>query len=190
MGVEAPRTVSAAGGRFYMKGDGDIPDMLQVTYEYPGFILSYEACLLSGQGIVGRTSGMKYYNARGEYDRPHGEAYYGTNGTLVSDRIGYEIYPDAKPEGKAPERKSVQASDATRLHAARFIECVRTRQRPEADVEVAHRANTVPLLGNLSYDTGRKLRWNADKEEVEGDPEATARLGRKARPKWDWAKLS
>ena len=37
---------------------------------------------------------MKYYNARGEDDRPHGEAYYGTSGTLFCDRIGYEVYAD------------------------------------------------------------------------------------------------
>ena len=53
--------------------------------------------LLSGQGTGARTPGMRYYNARGEEDRPHGEAYYGTAATLFCDRIGYEIYPDPKP---------------------------------------------------------------------------------------------
>ncbi|MBA3442185.1 MAG: Gfo/Idh/MocA family oxidoreductase, partial [Pyrinomonadaceae bacterium] len=38
MNVEAPRTVVATGGRFTLKDCGDMPDVLQVTYEYPGFI--------------------------------------------------------------------------------------------------------------------------------------------------------
>ena len=39
---------------------------------------------------------------RGEFDRPHGEAYFGTRGTLIADRIGYEIYPEMEPRrGKA-----------------------------------------------------------------------------------------
>jgi predicted dehydrogenase len=187
MGATAPLTVSAAGRRFHIDDAGEIPDILQVTYEYPEFVLSYEAVLLSGVGIPARTPGMSYYNARGPFDRPHGEAYYGTGATLFADRIGYEIYPDPKPEGKPAERVHVSAQDATRLHAARFIECVRSRRRPEADVEVGHRSTTVPLLGNVSYDTGRKLRWNAVKEEVVGDAEAARLLGRTAREEWKWA---
>ena len=187
MGATAPLTVSATGRRFDLDDDGNIPDILQVTYEYPEFILSYEAVLLSGTGIPARTPGMKYYNARGEFDRPHGEAYYGTDGTLYADRIGYEIYPDSKPVGKAPERMHMNSTDATRLHAARFIEFVRSRQRPEADVEVGHRSTTVPLLGNVSLDTGRKIRWDAVAETVVGDEEACSRLGRVGRKEWAWA---
>jgi predicted dehydrogenase len=188
MGATAPKTVCATGRKFHIDDSGDIPDVMQVTYEYPDFVLSYEAILLSGVGAAARTPGMKYYNARGEFDRPHGEAYYGTAGTLFADRIGYEIYPDDKPEGgKAPERMHMNTTDATRLHAARFIECVRSRQRPEADVEVGHRSTTVPLLGNVSYDTGRKIVWDAEKERCVGDPEADLKLGRIARKEWKWA---
>ena len=186
MGATAPLTVCATGRRFDLDDGGNIPDILQVTYEYPEFILSYEAVLLSGAGIPARTPGMKYYNARGEFDRPHGEAYYGTNGTLYADRIGYEIYPDDKPTGRAPERMHMNSTDATKLHAARFIECVRSRQRPEADVEVGHRSTTVPLLGNVSFDTGRKIRWDAAAEQVVGDAEAGNLLGRTPRREWSW----
>jgi len=149
-------------------------------------LLSYEAILVSGIGIAARTPGMKYYNARGEFDRPHGDAYYGTSGTLFADRIGYEIYPDDKPEGRRPERVHMNTTDATRLHAARFIECIRSRQRPEADVEVGHRSTTVPLLGNVSYDTGRKIVWDAMAEKAVGDEEANRLLGSEARRGWYW----
>ena len=93
MGVEAPLTVAAAGNRYALNDGGDMPDVLQVTYEYPGFTLSYEACNLNGHGLGGRTPGMAYYNAQDKEDRPNGEAFYGTNGALFADRIGFEIYP-------------------------------------------------------------------------------------------------
>jgi predicted dehydrogenase len=189
MGASAPKTVSAAGRRFYIQDAGDIPDTLQVTYEYPDFILSYESSFLTGHGMGGRTPGMRYYGMKGDWDRPNGQAYYGTNGTIFCDRIGYEIFPDAKPEGKAVERMQMNTTDATKLHAARFIDAVRTRERPEADVEVGHRSTTVPLLGNIAYDTGRKLQWDAAKEEITGDADATRRLGRNARSEWNWAKV-
>jgi predicted dehydrogenase len=187
MGATAPRSISAAGGRFVIHDAGDVPDLMQVTYEYPGFILSYEACLLNGHGMGGRTAGMQYYNMRGTEDRPHGEAYYGTNGTLIADRIGYELYPPFRAEGKPVERFHMNTTDATVLHAANFIKAVRSRERPEADIEVGLRSTTVPLLGNIAYDTGRKLHWDSEKEDFVGDAEASKLLGRVSRKEWDWA---
>ena len=82
-------------------------------------------------------------------------------------------------------RKEAAAEDRTDLHAKNFIECVRSRQRPAADVEIGHKATIVGHLGNIAYRTGRKLRWDAAKEEIVGDVEANALLGRTARKPWD-----
>ena len=182
MGVNAPKTVSASGARFSLRDAGEIPDVLQVTYEYPGFVMSYETCLLNGHGVGGRTANMKYYNAKGAEDRPNGMAFYGTNGALYADRIGYEIYP----EPKSPlERKQMNTTDATRLHAANFIDCVRSRNKPNADVETGHRSTTVAHLGNIAFKTGKKLHWNSETEEFVDDGEASKLLARQARKPWD-----
>ena len=200
MGVAAPRTVAAAGGRFSLQDAGETPDMVQATYEYPGFVMSYEVTALNGHGAGGRTPGMAYYQMRGEFDRPHGEAYFGTKGTLIADRIGYEIYPEmeqtvraggvappaegAKPVFRA-ERKVVKSRDTTDLLVADFIESVRTRRTPLAPAEVGHRSAVVPHLGNVAFRTGRKLRWIAESEAFEGnEPEATRLLGREYRSPW------
>jgi predicted dehydrogenase len=199
MGVDAPLTIVAAGSRYTLKDGGEMPDTLQVTYEYPGFVLSYEACNLNGHGLGGRTPGMSYYNARDKDDRPNGEAFYGTNGALFADRIGFEIYPELKPvppqdldatkkampQGYRMERKQVSTTDATALHAKDFIECVRSRQKPAADVEVGHRSSIVPHLGNIAYKTRKKLHWDAAKEDFKDEPAASQLLGRKARHPWD-----
>jgi predicted dehydrogenase len=201
MGVDAPRSVVATGGRFGLKDSGETPDLVQATYEYPGFVMSYEVCALNGHGAGGRTPDMAYYQMRGDFDRPHGEAFYGTSGTLISDRIGYEIYPEMEPRepgaareaaGAKPvyrsERKVVKGRDTTDLHVQNFIECVRSRQAPIAPAEIGHRSAIVPHIGNIAYRTGRKLRWNAEKEAFEGsEPEATALLGRLHRKPWTLA---
>jgi hypothetical protein len=83
------------------------------------------------------------------------------------------------------KRKEAAGRDATDLHVKDFIECVRSRKRPVADVEVGHRATTVAHLGNIAHRTGRKVRWDAGKEEILDDPQASALLGRKARKPWD-----
>ena len=181
MGVDTPLTVSASGGRFSMKDSGEMPDTLQATYEYPGFIMSYETSDLNAHGLGGRTPGMKYYNARGAEDRPHGEAYYGTNGALFADRIGFEIYP----ERDRVKRRQTNVADATSLHARAFVECVRTRKTPPATIEMGHRATLIGHLGNIAFKTGRKLKWDAAREEFPSDSEASKLLGREARKPWN-----
>src|SRR5262249_30028880 len=143
-------------------------------------------------GTGGRTAGKRYYRARGSDDRPHGEAFYGTNGALFSDRIGFEVYPELTPgarPGGPPTfrmpRPEAAAEDTTNLHVKDFIECVRSRKRPAADVAIGHRSSLVPHLGNIAYRTGRKLRWDAENETIVGDAQATALLGRQARKPWD-----
>jgi predicted dehydrogenase len=199
MNVDAPRLVAASGGRYVLKDGGDTPDTLQITYEYPGFVLSYEASMVNGHGCGGRTPGMRYYLTRCQDDRPHGLAFYGTRGTLYADRVGFEIYPEPKGEfgpgavnvvqgdsaGFLTERKEVRGRDCTDLHIKDFIDCVRSRQKPVADVEIGHHSTIVPHLGNIALRTGHKIRWDAAEEEIPDDPQASALLSRKARKPWD-----
>ncbi len=195
MNAQAPLAVSASAGRFALEDAGETPDVLQATYEYPAFILSYEACNLNAHGLGGRTPGMRYYNARGDEDRPNGMAFYGTNGALFIDRLGYEVYPEPESAGWPPPRDAtieyrtrrarVQGADATRLHARAFIEAIRNGTPPPATIEDAHRATSVAHLGNIAFKTGLKLKWDPGREEFNGQPAASKLLGRRARKPWD-----
>jgi predicted dehydrogenase len=196
MGVDAPRSAAATGGRFELQDGAETPDVLQVTYEYPGFVLSYEASMLNGHGCGGRTPGLKYYMTRGTDDRPHGIAFYGSKGSLFADRVGFEVYPEPSGEsgpgavntaaaGWRAEALAVAGQDATPLHLENFIQCVRSRRRPAADVEIGHRSTLVAHLGNIAYRTGRKIHWDAEREEIVADPKASELLHRPARQPWD-----
>jgi predicted dehydrogenase len=189
MGAEKPLTISATGGRYALKDDGEMPDIMQVTYEYPGFVMSYEACLTSGHGLGGRTAGMKYYNAKGNDDRPHGMAFYGTNGAIFADRIGYDTYPDADQARGVIQRTNRQSEDATQFHAPHFIACIRGQEKPRTNIETGHRATNIAHLGNIALKTGRKLHWDAETETFKNDAEANKLLTREARKGWDLIKL-
>jgi hypothetical protein len=65
-----------------------------------------------------------------------------------------------------------------------FLHCVRTRERPFRDVEIAHRACTVCHLGNIAYWLNRPLRWDPQREEIVGDREAARWLDRPKREPW------
>ena len=199
MAVDAPRSAVAAGGRYELKDGAETPDVLQITYEYPGFVLSYEASMLNDHGCGGRTPGKMYYLTRTTNDRPHGMAFYGSKGSLFADRVGFEVYPEPRGEsgpgavnavdnsagGFRAERLDVAGADSTGLHLKNFIECVRTRQKPVANVEIGHRSTIVPHLGNIAFRTGRKIHWDAGREEIPDDPKAAELLDRPARKPWD-----
>ena len=83
------------------------------------------------------------------------------------------------------EAREVSAEDATGLHVKNFIECVKSRKKPNADVEIGHRASLVGHLGNIAYKTGRKIQWDGAKEEIVRDVEANKLLSREMRKPWD-----
>jgi predicted dehydrogenase len=182
---DRPLSAMGVGGLYGPKSIVDTPNVLHVTYEYKNWILSYEGIQLNGFGTGPRIAGGRVpYNASGTLDRPHGEAFHGTKGTIFSDRVGYELFPAGRGSTAAP--KSVVGRDCTDSHTRNFIDCVRSRQRPVADVETGHKSTIVPHLGNISYKVGgRKIRWDPEKEQILDDPQASALLARQARAPWN-----
>ena len=75
--------------------------------------------------------------------------------------------------------------DQFRRHARDFLDCVKSRREPISDLESGHRVATACHLANLSLRLGRKLRWDASRETIVGDPEADDRLERPYRAPWD-----
>ncbi len=69
-------------------------------------------------------------------------------------------------------------------HQRNWIECVRARRRPIADVEIGARSVTVCHLGNLAYWNHRKLRWDPQHWQFVGDVEANKWLDREHRDPW------
>ncbi len=65
-----------------------------------------------------------------------------------------------------------------------FVHCVKTRELPFRDIEIAHRACTVCHLGNIAYWLNRPLRWDPKKEQIIGDESASRWLDRPRRGKW------
>ncbi|NLF68649.1 MAG: Gfo/Idh/MocA family oxidoreductase [Candidatus Anammoximicrobium sp.] len=74
-----------------------------------------------------------------------------------------------------------QAKGGDQSHVGNWIECMKTRAKPVADVEIGHRSITVCHLGNIARWVGRRLRWDPVKEEFPDDPEANALLDRPRR---------
>ena len=161
--------------------------------------MNYEASNYNGHGLGGRTLGMDYYKAQGPEDRPHGMAFYGTEAALFVDRIGMELYSEPKARQRGRRRDStweprmpkmqVNEAEPTPLHTKYFIDNVRSRKDPFANVEAGVRATAVCCIGNIAYWTGRKLKYDAEKMEFVDDREANSFLFRPYRKPWDLVKI-
>ena len=71
------------------------------------------------------------------------------------------------------------------LHTRNFLDCVKSRRQPIANVVEGHRTSLICHLANISLKTGRKISWDPEKEEIVGDPEAAQQLERPYRAPWD-----
>ena len=69
-------------------------------------------------------------------------------------------------------------------HVQNFFDCVRSRQKPVADVEIGHRSITACQLGVIAYKVGRQIHWDAEQERTIGDDEAQKLVSKQYRPPW------
>jgi predicted dehydrogenase len=73
---------------------------------------------------------------------------------------------------------------SSRDHGRDFLNCVKSRREPIADVEIGHRSATVCHLGNIAIKLARPLRWNPEAEQFMDDESADRMLNRTARSPW------
>ena len=70
------------------------------------------------------------------------------------------------------------------VHVRNFLDCVKSRKKPAADVEVGHTSIIPCHLANISYKTGQRILWDAEREEIVDNPEAAKLLTKEYRAPW------
>lgn len=164
-GEDTPISVVANGGNYVSSPTCDMPDTLEVLYEYPSYLMTWSQQL-----------------ARGFDGHDYGIQFWGTDGSIFVDRSGYAVFP----EGKVLEPIGPGDFCLPRVagHQREWLECIRTRERPTSDVAVGHRSTSAPHLGNIAYILGRKLLWDGEREQFIGDDEANRLVGKPYRAPW------
>jgi predicted dehydrogenase len=89
---------------------------------------------------------------------------------------------------RLPQSNPARTEDSSRHHipdhVRNFLDCVKSRQDPIAHVEVGHHTANFCHLGNIAMMLKRTIRWDPEKEEIVGDPEASRLLSRPLRAPW------
>ena len=184
LGQSAPLAVAALGGKYAIKDNREIPDTLEAVWTYPG------NTLVTFTQINTNAAAMS---------QPRAEiVFHGTLGTLYLTGGGYEVVPDQLPAVEFPARtpvdraaerswregrkaeieaaKKTGGKDGTPLHARNFLDCVKSRQTCNCDVEVGHRDTTAALIGNVAHKTKSYLEWDAAKERFTNNEAANKHL--------------
>jgi predicted dehydrogenase len=175
MKVDGPNVITASGSKFYLKDNADVPDTLQVTFEYPGFICTYENRLL---------------NENSMYEHDYGIEFHGSDGTLFVDRGGFKLFPEKKRVNRkdverTPSMQMEEINDGLADHVANMLECIKTRNRPASDIEIGYRTSAACLLGNVALRSKERIVWDvANQRMVGGSPEAKKLLSREYRAPW------
>ncbi|MDR3637135.1 MAG: Gfo/Idh/MocA family oxidoreductase [Isosphaeraceae bacterium] len=109
-------------------------------------------------------------------DIPGGVTFVGSEGTLFVDRSKIV----AKPAEllKTPLSASDVHLEVSKNHHQNFLDCIKSRRRPIADVAIGHRSATVCHLGNIAVRLGRPIRWDPKTETILGDDQAASMLSR------------
>jgi hypothetical protein len=77
-----------------------------------------------------------------------------------------------------------------RWHMQNWLDCIRSRKQPVADVEIGHRSVTVCHLANIVRAVGRPLRWDPIREDFAGDAQASGYLDRSRRQGFELPAIS
>jgi predicted dehydrogenase len=177
LGVDFPKRVTASGGRYHFKDDWQFYDTLVTNFEYDDAMISWDG---------NSCQGMKYYG------RDRGSTISGTNGTVLIDRDGYEIY-DLKgkrsSEFKAGSQTSsldlIGSDSMTDAHFANFIAAVRKGEKLNAPVAEGNVAVTMLQLSNIAWEVNRKLTLDSKDGKIQNDTEAMKLCDREYEKGWE-----
>ena len=150
--LEHPQMAATIGDQFATKGVWETPDTVQTLLHYPDRDVQV---YFEGTFINARNAAMA--------------EFMGSEATLYVDRGRYEIHPERKSKlkyselvlGTGPRGKDFyDKPNGELLHIANWIECVRSRNKPNAPAEAGASGAAAAHLANRALRTGQVARWN------------------------------
>ena len=194
LGQDAPEAVTAIGGKYVIEDNREVPDTLEVLWQYPGKTLV--------------TFSQYNANAAPAALRDCEIEFRGTKGTLYLKSNSYEIMPEAITQNEFPARTPLDRvtergyrkdakpmiearqgkGDAdTARHARNFLDCVKSRAKCTCDIEIGHRSTSATLIANIAHKTKSFLEWDAKAEKFTNNPQANKWLSYPYRPPYKLA---
>jgi predicted dehydrogenase len=168
LGVDHPLEVSGMGRKLFFDDDQQTPDTMSIAFNYPGRVLLFEMRIWNPYGMEGADNAVAVYGSDGMVQI----------GRWGPGRTGFRVY-DAK--GKLAHEDYGSEPDT---HARNFVDCVKSRKAPNAEIEIGHISSLHCHLGNIVARTGRAVKFDPKTETITGDAEAGRLVARQYRKHW------
>lgn len=177
-----PTLITCAGGRWRYADGGEMPDVQIVNFQWDKLALTFENTgftpvqIKTPPKIAGAERIPNWLQSSTRIE------VYGTKGTMFLGRhfLGWQVFV---PGGKIAAEHF--EGNPEPIHFQNFIDRIRDRKRPNADIELAHMGACLEHLGNIAYSLGnRALRFDGDEERFTDCPEANAFLEAAARKQY------
>jgi len=172
LGVNAPKSVVALGGKFANMDNREVPDTMEVVWHYPNdTLVTFSQFNATGAAPSGKPCEIEFRGTKGTM-------YFRTNGYEIVPEVvtqnefaarspvnralekGWRTGAKAMIEGKVAEGKILDAD-----HARNFLDCLKSRKTPNCDVEYGHRCTSAAQIANIAHRTRSLLDWDEAKEQ-------------------------
>jgi len=174
LGLEHPSRISSSGGKYYFADDDqETPDTQLVSFDYPDCTLTWEhrTWYQTGKPAPAPAAGAGgAAKATPASSRGFGVSWHGTKGTLLWDGDWRILDGDAVFE--AGKNSNIETG-----HARNFLDCIKSRNLPNADILQGHLSTSLCHLGNISHRLRKTLAFDPATESF-ADKDANALLGR------------
>jgi len=168
-----PKAVTASGGRFATTSIADVPDTMDVVWEYPGMNVTW---------TLMQANSFNFGVERPGPGRRLGILFHGKKATLLAN---YGLCQVLGEDGKVVEGVEYpRSTERSPGHEREFIDSVKSRKECSCSFEAHLPMHTALNLAHIALRVGRRLRWDAEKWEVTGDREATRLLTPEYRSPW------
>ncbi len=189
LGQDAPRSVTAIGGKYAVEDNREIPDTMEVLWEYGGpTLMVYSQYNCNAASVNLQNSEMELR---------------GTKGTMYIHSNRWEVVPEMindrprfprSPVDRQGERlnrgerkaliqpRAAKGSQDTAFHARNFLDCIKTRAKCNCDVLTGHISNSATLIASIAHRTKNHLQWDARTERFTNQPSANKFLHYEYRP--------
>jgi predicted dehydrogenase len=157
-----PTEISATGGRYITKDDGDAYDNHEVIWRYPDLTMTWMSSLTNSYGFD--------FLREQKSQRRLGIYFHGVNGTLLTDYSTHQILPEGdRMKGMDTPPKSIESSPG---HELEWVECIKSRKQPSCNPGYHVKVDVPIELSVLSMKLGRSIKFDPATEKIVGDDEA------------------
>jgi predicted dehydrogenase len=164
--LQAPTAVTSVGGRFFTNDETETPDSVEALLEYPNLLVTFSL----------RPTALPGFEHLGHI----GCLFQGSEAWLATNYEENEVWVKGKKVEDFP-RPTPTIPDSPG-HVREFIDAVKNRNlETTCNMRYGFRLTKPGLLSNVSYRTGRRLRWNDQTERIIDDKDANRLLSRRFR---------